>query len=268
MPADMAPAPRHRSTRPLVITIDGPAGAGKSTAAKLLAKQLGLMYLDTGATYRALAYAALRRRIDLADRRRLARLGRALPIRLKPLESGAVRVLLNGEEVTRPIRTERVTEAAAILAQYPSVRQAMVRLQRRLAAASLAAGGTPSPARDVPARSQAGVVAEGRDTGSVVFPHARYKFFLTASTSIRATRRQEELRGVEGRAPSVARIARKLRQRDRLDRTRRTGPLIKPAGCIVLDTSHLGIEDVVERLRRYLPHGPNSDCVGPENSIC
>ena len=218
------------------MTIDGPAGVGKSTAAKLLAKQLGLMYLDTGATYRALAYAALQRGIDLADRRRLARLGRALPIRLKALASGGVRVLLNGEEVTRPIRTERVTEAAAILAQYPSVRQAMVRLQRRLAQAQ-------------------GVVAEGRDTGSVVFPHAGYKFFLTATTAIRAKRRQVELRGVEGRAPSVTRIARKLRERDHLDRTRRTGPLTKPAGGIVLDTSRLGIKDVVERLRRSLPHG-------------
>lgn len=246
-----------------MITIDGPAGAGKSTAAKLLAKQLGLMYLDTGATYRTLAYAALKRRINLADRRRLARLGRRLPIRLKPLASGEVRVLLNGEEVTRPIRTERVTEAAAILAQYPSVRQALVHLQRRLAAAG------PAIPTAVGTRSQAqGVVAEGRDTGSVVFPHARYKFFLTASTAIRAKRRQAELRGVEGRAPSVSRIARKLQERDRLDRTRRRGPLTKPACCITLDTSRLDIQAVVERLRRYLPRGSNSDCVWSENSIC
>lgn len=237
----------HSATRSLVITIDGPAGVGKSTAAKLLAKQLGLRYLDTGATYRALAYAALQARIDLADRARLARSGRALRIRLEPLPSGGVRVLLGGEDVTRQIRTERVTEAAAVLAQYPSVRRALVALQRRLARAR-------------------GVVAEGRDTGSVVFPHATHKFFLTASASVRAKRRQAELFGVQGHAPSVTQIARSLHARDRLDRARRTGPLIRPARSIVLDTSQLRVEQVVSRLLRHLSHS-NSSCVRTENSV-
>ncbi len=239
-------SPTHPSTQSLVITIDGPAGVGKSTAAKLLAKRLSLRYLDTGATYRTLAYAALRQQIDLNDRVRLARLGQRLPITLEPLPSGGVRVLLNGEDVTRRIRTERVTEAAAVLAQYPVVRRALVSLQRRLA------------------RSHS-VVAEGRDTGSVVFPHATHKFFLTANTSIRARRRQEELRGIQGHAPSATQIAHKLRERDRLDRTRRVGPLVKPSDAVIVNTSALGVDDVVERLLQHV--AKNSDCAAGKNSV-
>ncbi len=239
-------SPNHPITQSLVITIDGPAGVGKSTAAKLLAQRLNLRYLDTGATYRTLAYAALRQQIDLNDRARLARLGRTLRITLEPLASGGMRVRLGAEDVTRQIRTERVTEAAAVLAQYPAVRKALVSLQRRLA------------------RSH-GVVAEGRDTGSVVFPQAPYKFFLTANTSVRAKRRQEELRGVQGHAPSTTQIAHKLRERDRLDRTRRIGPLVKPSDAVVVDTSDLGVDDVVKRLLQHVVK--NSGCTTGKNSV-
>lgn len=225
---------RHFVTLPLVITIDGPAGVGKSTAAKLLAKRLGLMYLDTGATYRALAYTALRARIDLSDRTRLAHVGRALRIKLEPLPSGGVRVLLNGEDVTRQIRTERVTEVAAVLAQYPSVRHALVALQRRLARAR-------------------GVVAEGRDTGSVVFPHATHKFFLTADVQVRAARRQQELRQLHGASASHATIARQLQARDAMDTRRRVGPLVTPSGAIIIDTTHVAAQQVVEWMLRHLP---------------
>lgn len=219
--------------RALVITIDGPAGVGKSTVAKLLARRLGLMYLDTGATYRAVAYAALTRGIDPADERRLVRLARSLRIRLRPSEDQNVRVLLDGREVTRQIRAERVTEAAATVAQHPRLRAELVRLQRRLA-------------------NGRSCVVEGRDTGSVVFPMAGYKFFLTAKVAVRARRRQMELAQVQGCAPSRRVIARQLRQRDQLDRRRPIGPLIKPSDAMVVDTSHLSAEEVVQRMLRAL----------------
>lgn len=216
-----------------MITIDGPAGVGKSTVAKLLAKRLGLLYLDTGATYRALAYQALLIGADPRDERAMARLARSLGVVLRQSTDGGLRVMLNGRDVTRQIRTERVTEAAAAVAQHPQVRRALVRLQRRLA------------------RRHACVV-EGRDTGSVVFPAARDKFFLTADVRIRARRRQMELQGVQGRAPDVAVIARQLKQRDGLDRRRTVGPLVKPPHAMVMDTSHLKAEQVVQQMLQRL----------------
>ena len=236
--------PRHWATGPLghslVITIDGPAGVGKSTVAKLLAKQLGLLYLDTGATYRALAYRALLHGLDPRDEGRLMRLASSLRLTLRQSaaclrkdqrgrQADGVKVMLNGHEVTRQIRTERVTDAAATVAQHARVRAAMVRLQRRLAGAGAC-------------------VVEGRDTGSVVFPKARYKFFLTANIRVRARRRQMELRSLQGRAPSLAVIARQLKERDGLDRRRTTGPLVRPPKAIAVDTSHLNAHQVVQRM--------------------
>lgn len=217
-----------------VVTIDGPAGVGKSTAARLLAKRLGLIYLDTGATYRALAYAALQQQVDVRDERRLVSLARSLPVRLSQTPQGVLRVILSGQDITRQIRTEKVTDAAAAIAQYTRVRGALVRLQRRLAHSTH-------------------VVAEGRDTGTVVFPRASYKFFLTAQAAIRAGRRRAEMRSLEGRSPSLPVILKKLKARDELDRRRRVGPLIKPVGAIVVDTSSIEAEQVVERMLRHLP---------------
>lgn len=217
----------------VVITIDGPAGVGKSTVAKLLAKTLGVQYLDTGATYRTLAYHALEQGVDPRNEAAVARLTRAIPLALEQLPSNGVRVLLSGRDVTRAIRTERVTEAAAIVAQHPRVRRAMVRLQRRLA-------------------RKHSCVVEGRDTGSVVFPRATFKFFLTANASVRARRRHGELVAIQPQAPSVETIARQLRQRDRLDRQRAVGPLIRPADAVLVDTSTLNATEVVARMRRRL----------------
>lgn len=219
-----------RSTGRLIITIDGPAGVGKSTAAELLARRLGVAYLDTGATYRALALQALREGWHpIADTKRLAALARRLPIAFTPHPSGGVSVLLDGDDVTSAIRTEEISEAAAQISQHPEVRAAMVRRQRELA-------------------NRHGVVVEGRDTGSVVFPEATYKFFLTAEPSVRAKRRQRELLRLYGSRPPLAPIREQLHFRDSLDRTRRVGPLVKPAGSVTIDTTRLTASQVVRAM--------------------
>lgn len=236
MPLTPKPTAR-RSRQPLVITIDGPAGVGKSTAAKLLAKALGLTYLDTGATYRALAYAAVRADLNpITDAKRLAALARRLPLELRTSADGQLRVRLGGRDVTSEIRTEEVSEAAAQVSQDPEVRAAMVALQRRLAA-------------------QGGVVVEGRDTGSVVFPRARYKFFLDADPAVRARRRQQELERLYGSRPPLAQIQEQLHFRDGLDRHRRVGPLVKPPGAVAIDTTHRTARQVVRAMLASIRRG-------------
>lgn len=225
-----------RSSPPLVVTIDGPAGVGKSTAAQRLARALGLLYLDTGATYRALAYAALKARLNpVQDAGRLARLARRLPLRLHPRPDGGLRITLAGEDITRAIRTEEVSEAAAQVSQHTDVRAAMVKRQRELA-------------------NRHGVVVEGRDTGSVVFPGAPFKFFLDAVPSVRAKRRQRELSRLYGAKPPLEQVRQQIHFRDGLDRTRRVGPLVKPPGAVRVDTSRLSASRVVramlQRIRR------------------
>lgn len=222
------------SRRRVIITIDGPAGAGKSTVAKLLARRLKLAYLDTGATYRALAYEALSRRLDPHDETRMARVAARLRLVFKRTGWGRLRILLNGRDVTRRIRTETVTEAAAVVAQHPRVRAVLVRLQRRLIRSRM-------------------LVVEGRDTGTVVFPRAPYKFFLTADARVRARRRKMELQDAQGGSPSLSAIAGQLQHRDQLDRRRRVGPLVKPPGAVVVTTSRLSAREVVERMLQHLP---------------
>jgi len=269
-------AVRQRGLTPakaLVITIDGPAGVGKSTAAKLLARRLGLTYLDTGATYRALAYTALQADLNpVVDAARIARLGRRLPLSLAPDPAGGLRVRLNGTDVTAAIRTEEVTEAAAQIAQHPDVRAAMVALQRRLAIAcsnTTAARGSGLRARGPYRLAQRshrgwptapspqpgatwGVVVEGRDTGSVVFPRATAKFFLDADPTVRARRRQRELAHLYGSRPPLAQVREQLHFRDGLDKSRRVGPLTKPRGAMVLDTTHLTAPQVVQAMLRRM----------------
>ena len=221
-----------------MITIDGPAGVGKSTTAKLLAQRLDVTYLDTGATYRALAFAARQRENlnPVTDAKQIAALGRRLALELSPQPDGSLRVLLNGEDITRQIRTEEITEAAAQISQHPDVREAMVELQRRLA-------------------DRHGIVVEGRDTGSVVFPKADYKFFLDADPDIRARRRQRELKRLYGSRPPLKQIREQIHFRDGLDRTRRVGPLVKPRGAIAIDTTHRTAPQVVRVMLGHIRKG-------------
>jgi len=222
------------ATQPLIITIDGPAGCGKSTVAKRLARSLGLTYLDTGATYRTLALAALQEDPPVvADASRLADLARQLPIRLEAAPDGQLRVFLGDDEVTRKIRTEQVTEVAAQISQYPEVRAAMVERQRELAHTHA-------------------VVVEGRDTGSVVFPHATHKFFLDADPAVRAKRRQQELFKLYGSQTPLAMIREQIELRDGLDRSRRVGPLIKPSDAVLIDTTKKTVQGVVQEMLRTI----------------
>jgi len=227
-------APRHPGTQALVITIDGPAGSGKSTVAKLLAKRLGLTYLDTGATYRALAFAVVQQHPEMiADPARLAMMAHYLPLRLEAGQGSALRVFLNGLEITKAIRTQEISEAAAQISQYPDVRLEMVKHQRALA-------------------GRKGVVVEGRDTGSVVFPSAPYKFFFIADLTTRAERRRQELLRLYGEPTPLAQIREELHFRDAIDAHRRVGPLIKPRGAVVIDTTHLTAQQVMQAMLQHI----------------
>jgi CMP/dCMP kinase len=203
----------------LVIAIDGPAGAGKSTVGKAVARRLGLEYLDTGAMYRAVAFAALRRGIPVTDDEAVAELARALELSVS--EDG---VVVDGVDATTAIRGREVTEAVSAVAANTPVRQELRARQRQWADA------------------RGGGVIEGRDIGTVVFPDATLKLFVTASPRVRAERRVGELGG------DVEEVAASIAERDRRDMTRADGPLKAADGATVVDTTGLSIDEVVERI--------------------
>lgn len=216
----------------MIVTIDGPAGSGKSTAARLLARQLGIAYLDTGAMYRAVTLAGLRRGIDLGDASALARVAGEVRIDLRPERDG-LRVFLDDDEVTSAIRANDISRQAYHAASNEAVRAYLVEAQRRIG------------------RRWGDLVAEGRDQGTVVFPDADVKFFLEASESVRARRRHEELRG-GGKGLPLEQVHEDIRRRDHSDRSRAVGPLKAAAGAVVVDTSEMTIEDMVAHLLRFV----------------
>ena len=206
-----------------IIAIDGPVGSGKSTLARRVAELMGYVYIDTGAMYRALALKALRRGISLDATDQLVALARDTRIDLRA-QDGTQRVFLDGEDVTAAIRTPEVSQGASKVAVVPGVRQVLVAEQRR-------------------AGEQGGVVMEGRDIGSVVFPDAGLKIFLTASPEVRAERRWREHQQ-KGEAIDLGRTLEEIRERDQRDRERSTSPLVRAPDAVVLDSTAMKPEEV------------------------
>jgi CMP/dCMP kinase len=213
----------------MIIAIDGPSGAGKSTLGKMLAKNLGLLYLDTGAMYRAVALAAMRDERALNDPARAAEIARGANIELKG-EPDTLRVYLDGEDISETIRTLEIAQAASIVSTNSDVRRIMVDLQRRL--------GEQNPK---------GCVLEGRDIGSVVFPTADVKFFLTAKPEARARRRFEEDRA-KGRESTYEQTLSEINERDQRDVSRSDSPLTIADDAVVIDTSELDLTEVFEQM--------------------
>jgi len=207
----------------LIITIDGPAASGKSTAARLLAKMLGASFLDTGAMYRAVTLAAMRATVNMRDEKQLLSVIEKYKFRFEA-EQGQMAVYINGEDVTKQIRKPEVTANARYIASSAKMREKLVEMQRQFAA------------------GEEKIVTEGRDQGTVAFPNADVKFYLTAEVDERARRRQAEVGG------NLENIQKAIEQRDKSDEGRTVGPL-RPAGdAIVVDTTDLTIEEVAEKL--------------------
>jgi CMP/dCMP kinase len=208
------------SEKRVIVAIDGPAGAGKSSLAKRVAAKLGFVYINSGAIYRALALWALRLGVAMSDMHKLEQLAKEASIELPPGD----RVLLNGEDVSEAIRDLHVSQAASQVSAIPAVRRALLRVQRDMA-------------------KKSSVVMEGRDIGSVVFPEAQVKIFLDADPIERAKRRAIELHGHE---EEVEWIAAELRQRDQRDRTRVEAPLVQAPDAQLVDTTGLSLDEVEE----------------------
>lgn len=223
-----------------IIAIDGPAGTGKSSVTKLLAKRLGYVHVDTGALYRSIALLALEKGVDgslpeiaVRDRGTVTDIARnaQFEFKLDHRKNPANRILLNGEDVTRQIRTPEVSMAASKVSAIPEVRAALLDLQKKLGG-----GG--------------GTILEGRDIGTVVFPDADIKFFLTASVDERAKRRLSELEAMGQDVPSFKEVRRQISERDLGDSTRAVAPLKKAADAIEIDTTMLTLDEVVGLMER------------------
>lgn len=209
------------------VAIDGPAGAGKSTVAKAVAKRLGYIYVDTGAMYRAMALYLLRQHIDAGDTDGISRASRHADITIS-YEDGLQQVILNGENVTAFLRTEEVGNMASASSVNPDVRRKLVELQQALAA-------------------RENVVMDGRDIGTCVLPDADVKVYLTASTQCRAKRRYDEL-AARGENCDLEAIEADIRERDRRDMTREFSPLRQAEDAVLVDSSYMTVEEVIERI--------------------
>ncbi|MGC9971370.1 MAG: (d)CMP kinase [Bryobacteraceae bacterium] len=209
----------------VVVAIDGPAGAGKSTLTRRVAGKLGFVYIDSGAMYRAVALEALRTGTDLDDEARLERLAREARIEFEP---GGSRVLLDGEDVSAAIRAPEISPAASRVSVFSGVRRALVEKQREMGAA-------------------ASVVMEGRDIGSVVFPDAEVKIYLDADPAVRAERRVREMEE-KGQTLEAAEVEREIRERDRRDSTRADSPLVRAPDAVYVDTTSMSVEEVEQAI--------------------
>ena len=229
---------RSAKTSPneIIVTIDGPAGAGKTSVSKLMAGKLGYRYLDTGALYRAVAVAAIDADVASDDDTALSVLCRDISVDLQESDDG-LRVLLNGDDVTNRIRTPQISMMASAVSARPVVREFLLATQRTL-------GG------------QKGVVAEGRDMGTVVFPDAEAKFFLEADAGIRAQRRHAELMSGKDEGPSLAAVEKDMQLRDKNDSSRQIAPLQPAADAILIDSTHLTLDEVVEKMLNHISKLP------------
>jgi len=212
-----------------IITVDGPSGSGKGTVSRFLAKQLGFHYLDSGALYRLLGLVAARHGIEIELSSDLAYLAENMDVRFEALPNGHNRVLLEGEDVTQELRTEETGALASQVAAIPRVRDALLTRQQQFAK-------TP------------GLVADGRDMGSKVFPEAQLKIFLTASIEERANRRYKQLLE-QGENVSLRALEEQVRSRDERDMNRKASPLIVATDAVEVDTSDLSIQEAVDRLQ-------------------
>ena len=217
--------------RKLIVAIDGPAGAGKSTVAKRLAKELGYTYMDTGAMYRAFAWKVKQGAIDLEDEKKLREVLRRTNVELSERE-GNLKVLLDGRDVSSEIRSPELSQWASKISALGPVRERMVELQRAMGA-------------------RGGMVVEGRDIGTVVFPQAEVKIFLTAGPEERAKRRFAELEG-QGKQVSLDETMEEMKQRDRRDQKRALAPLRRAEDAVAIDSTTHSVDEVMERIMQEI----------------
>lgn len=212
-----------------IITVDGPSGSGKGTVSRILAKQLGFHYLDSGALYRLLGLVAVRHHIDFSRTTDLSKLAENMDVRFEALANGHNRVILEGEDVTQELRTEETGALASNVASIQAVRDALLIRQRQFAKAP-------------------GLIADGRDMGTKVFPNAQLKIFLTASIEERASRRYKQLLE-QGENVSLRALEEQVRSRDERDMNRKASPLAIATDAMEVDTSDLSIQEAVDRLQ-------------------
>lgn len=215
-----------------VLTIDGPSGSGKGTIGQTVAKSLGWHFLDSGALYRVLAHLAQKQNITAENLDKLQKLAQSFEIQFVPQDGAPPQVIYQGEDISNAIRTETAGEMASRLAPIPQIRQSLLQKQRQF--------------RQLP-----GLVADGRDMGTVVFPDAAVKIYLTASPEIRAQRRYKQLKD-KGFDVNLTRLLDEIRKRDCRDTGRETSPLKPADDAHILDTSDLGIDEVVQRVRELV----------------
>jgi cytidylate kinase len=218
-------------TRPIIIAIDGPSGAGKSTLGRMIARELNMLYLDTGAMYRAVALAVIESGVSVADKEAVARVAESAEINLAG-DPDSLRVTLDGRDISDKIRSEEVSHAASVISVITEVRRALVRRQREMG-------------------RRGSVVLDGRDIGTVVFPDADIKFFLTAAPEERASRRYEEDR-LRERDVTFEETLADINTRDQRDSTRADSPLAIAEDAVVIDSTELSIEDVFERMMEVI----------------